>query len=217
MGGLGGILDPLGPSWRPSWTILGELGAILAVLEAILKPSWEGTRMTRANSGWPARCAEAPGGVLKEAKLKFSTPGTPVASQQGAADLVAFGLSRHRARFLGHGHDRHHRHDRHDHEHHPCVGILAQTRLADAPPGTAEAHSDGIPIRPVHVGRRPDRSRLPAATQGERLQRRSVLLLVATAPGRRPVRAVRHRMGESQVLAWHELPLERRQDLRDRR
>ena len=31
--------------------------------------------MTRANSGWPARCAEAPGGVLKEAKLKLSTPG----------------------------------------------------------------------------------------------------------------------------------------------
>ena len=33
--------------------------------------------------------------------LKFSTPGTPVASQQGASDLTAFGPSRHRAWVVG--------------------------------------------------------------------------------------------------------------------
>ena len=57
-------------------------------------------------SGWPAGRAEAPGGVLleKEPKPKakgFSTPGTPVINQQGAADLVAFGPSRHRAWVVG--------------------------------------------------------------------------------------------------------------------
>ena len=47
LGELGGILDPLGPSWRPSWTILGGIGghlgpswrpswANVAILEAIL-------------------------------------------------------------------------------------------------------------------------------------------------------------------------------------
>merc|ERR1711933_37537 len=52
---------------------------------------------------------------------------------------------------------------------------------------------------------------------GERLQHRGILLLVATEPGRRQVRAVRHRMGATQVFAWYDLPLERRQDLRGRR
>ena len=96
--------------------------------------------------------------------------------------------------------------------------VLAPTRLAEAPPGAEEADSDGIPVRRVHVGSRPGRSRrVSASTPGERLQRSSVLLLVASEPGPCPLRAVRRRMGESQVPTGHELPLERRQALRDRR
>ena len=83
-------------SWRPSW--------------AILEPSWAGNwgiELFWESYGWPAGRAGGPGGVFfgKRTKTKpqvSSTPGTPLASQQGAADLVAFGRSRHRAWFVGH-------------------------------------------------------------------------------------------------------------------
>ena len=85
LGRLGGILEAM----------LGHLGAVL------------GRKLGSGSFyGWPAGRAEAPGGVLlgKETKQKprgSSTPGTPVINQQGAADLMAFGLSRHRAWVMG--------------------------------------------------------------------------------------------------------------------
>ena len=89
------ILDHLGRTWRPSW-------AILAVLEAILEPSG-GEKPLPSTSGRAFRVAggvgRSPRGSSKRIKnhQKSSTPGTPVRNQQGAADLTAFGPSRHRA------------------------------------------------------------------------------------------------------------------------
>ena len=98
LGASWGHVSRLGGHLGPSWA---NLRAILAVLEAILDHL--GAIWSRKNladhlwailgglSGWPAGRAEAPGGVLLEKEPKpravgFSTPGTPVASQQGAAD-----------------------------------------------------------------------------------------------------------------------------------
>ena len=89
-------------SWRPSW-------AILAVLEAIsshLGGFFPVVDVVSGPYGWPAGRAGAHWGSSfgKEPKPKprgFSTPGTPVMNQQGAADLMAFGLSRHRAWVVG--------------------------------------------------------------------------------------------------------------------
>ena len=75
--------------------ISSSLGEFVPVVDLVCGPF-----------GWPAGRAETHWRVLlgKEPKPKprgFSTPGTPVINQQGAADLVAFGLSRHRAWVVG--------------------------------------------------------------------------------------------------------------------
>ena len=122
-GHLGRLGGHLGPSWRHLGAILPVLEAILAVLEASWRPSWAILAVLEAISshlggffpvvehvedppGTPAGRAEAHWGSSfgKEPKPKpgwSSTLGTPVMNQQGAADLVAFGPSRHRAWIRG--------------------------------------------------------------------------------------------------------------------
>ena len=123
LGELGGIVDPLGPSWRPSWTILGGIGghigqswmpywANVAILEAILSRlggtfgNWAMAWASYGSWGGDGGLGRSPRGSSfgKEPKPKprgSSTPGTPVMNQQGAADLMAFGPSRHRAWVVG--------------------------------------------------------------------------------------------------------------------
>ena len=123
LGRLGGLLGALEASWavlEASWGHLGRLGGHLGrlggVLEAILSHLGRlGTilghlgaeqALTDAVFGWPAGRAETHWRVLlgKEPKpkpKKSSTPGTPVINQQGAADIVTFGPSRHRAWVVG--------------------------------------------------------------------------------------------------------------------
>ena len=99
-------------SWGHLSRLGGHLGRLGSILEAILGHLGAmSARKTFGNHLWesledppgtPAGRAEAPGGVLwekepKPNRKKSSTPGTPVMNQQGAADLVAFGPSRHRA------------------------------------------------------------------------------------------------------------------------
>ena len=119
------VLDHLGRTWRPSWTILEAILGQRGHLGGHLEPSWRifwGIELLGNLSGTPAGRAGGPGGVileknqnrvtcvtahrviptllLKEPKPKprgSSTPGTPVMNQQGAADLVALGPTRHRA------------------------------------------------------------------------------------------------------------------------
>ena len=91
---LGRLGGHVGTSWANLRTILAVLGTILSHLEAVWSRKNLGDHfwaILGGLSGWPAGRAEAPGGVLleKEPKPKpkgFSTPGTPVMNQQGAAD-----------------------------------------------------------------------------------------------------------------------------------
>ena len=87
------ILDHLGRTWRPSWPYWRPS-----------RPSWR--RFLCSSAAF--HVAGALGRSLrgssfgKEPQSKAvgsSTLGTPVINQQGAADLLAFGLSRHRACF----------------------------------------------------------------------------------------------------------------------
>ena len=92
LGRLGGFLGELGGHLGPSWA---NLEAILAVLEVIL--GHLGAIWSR-NDLWSHLWASLPGGRRHEPKpqgfflrtknkaVGSSTPGTPVASQQGAAD-----------------------------------------------------------------------------------------------------------------------------------
>ena len=103
LGHLGGHVGPTWPSWMPSWAVLEEGLGIGRRSVRLTGPMG----IDRNIYGWPAGRAEADWGVLleKEPKPKprgFSTPGTPVMNQQGAADLMAFGPSRHRALVVGH-------------------------------------------------------------------------------------------------------------------
>ena len=85
------VLDHLGRTWRPSWTILEAISSRRGHLGGHLEPSWRICWGPWQSSRDPAGRAEAPGGVLleKEPKPKprgFSTPGTPAMNRQGTAD-----------------------------------------------------------------------------------------------------------------------------------
>ena len=94
LGGLGGILDPLWTSSRLSWTLLGELGSHLALLEAILsrhRGFVADVEVVCAAFRVAGALGRSPMGSFfgkepKPNRKKFSTPGTPVINQQGAAD-----------------------------------------------------------------------------------------------------------------------------------
>ena len=122
LGRLGSLLGALEASWavlESSWSHLGRLGAILAALEANLEaigghlgrlgghlgPSWGNKGIDilmlasfRVAGGTGRRPRGSSFGKEPKPNPKgSSTPGTPVINQQWAADLMAFGPSRHRA------------------------------------------------------------------------------------------------------------------------
>ena len=85
LGHLGGHLEQ---SWRICFRI--------ERLEALTDAFW-GTPAGRAEAHWRVLLGKEP----KPKPIGSSTPGTPVINQQGAADLMAFGPSRHRAWVVG--------------------------------------------------------------------------------------------------------------------
>ena len=85
------VLDHLGRTWRPSWTILEAILGQRGHLRGHLEPSW---RIFWGIGEFPGGRRDGPKPNWKITKTKSkgsSTPGSPVISQQGAADLVAFG------------------------------------------------------------------------------------------------------------------------------
>ena len=95
LGRLGGILEAilghlgrLGHHLGPSWGNKGSDGRIFGIFRVA-----GGTGRSPRGSSFGKEPKPKPRG--------FGTPGTPVMNQQGAADLVASGPSRHRAWVVG--------------------------------------------------------------------------------------------------------------------
>ena len=103
------VLDHLGRTWRPSWTILEAILGQRGHLGSHLGPSWRiffRIEVLSASFRVAGGTCRSPRGSSfgKRTKTKpplSSTPCTPAASRQGAADLMAFGSSRHRAWVVG--------------------------------------------------------------------------------------------------------------------
>ena len=86
------VLDSLCQSWKPSWAILADLEAGCVDFLGFLGFMRE--------SGGPAGWAEPPLGMFlvgPNRRLENLARQAPLRKRQGAADLLAFGPSRHRA------------------------------------------------------------------------------------------------------------------------